>query len=367
MKNIQRPTLLLDEQKCRKNILRATQKAQKHGLVFRPHFKTHQSAAVGEWFRSAGVSRIAVSSVSMAAYFAKAGWDDITVAFPVNWLEIEEINRLAKTIRLQLLVDSTETAAFLRQHLQHPAGIFIEIDSGQQRSGIPTADFPAINALLQQINTSEHLQFKGFLTHAGHTYQAGSVSQINEIHQSVQQQMQQLRQRYSGTFPGMIISAGDTPAFSQCHHFEGFDEVRPGNMVFYDAMQALAGSCSMSDIAVAVACPVVSTNANRSQVVVYGGAVHLSKDSAIALSGNPVFGLVVQLMSNGWSEPIPNTTVAALSQEHGIIQTTPDQLSNFQTGRLTGILPVHSCLTADLYSTYQSLTGEILPKFRTVL
>ena len=65
-KTITRPTLLLDEVQAVKNIIYMVSKSKAHGKQFRPHFKTHQSAEIGGWFRKAGVKTITVSSVSMA-------------------------------------------------------------------------------------------------------------------------------------------------------------------------------------------------------------------------------------------------------------------------------------------------------------
>ena len=67
-------------------------KAKNNNIIFRPHFKTHQSKKVGEWFREEGVDKITVSSVSMAKYFIEHNWKDITIAFPFNILEIDDIN-----------------------------------------------------------------------------------------------------------------------------------------------------------------------------------------------------------------------------------------------------------------------------------
>ena len=79
---IKKPTLLLNANQTRKNIQWMVQKAGAEDIRLRPHFKTHQSAVIGEWFREAGVTAITVSSVDMAAYFADHGWKDITIAFP---------------------------------------------------------------------------------------------------------------------------------------------------------------------------------------------------------------------------------------------------------------------------------------------
>ena len=63
---IDKPTLLLDRGRMRRNIERMARKAYRAGVLLRPHFKTHQSAAIGEEFRSFGVTAITVSSREMA-------------------------------------------------------------------------------------------------------------------------------------------------------------------------------------------------------------------------------------------------------------------------------------------------------------
>ena len=128
---IKKPTLLLNADQTRKNIQWMVQKAAAEDIRLRPHFKTHQSAAIGEWFREAGVTAITVSSVDMAAYFADHGWKDITIAFPVNWREIDEINALALRVKLNLLVESVETARFLDEHLETTLDVWPQNRCGQ--------------------------------------------------------------------------------------------------------------------------------------------------------------------------------------------------------------------------------------------
>ena len=40
----------------RANIQAMAEKARRNKLIFRPHFKTHQSTTVGAWFKEAGVT-----------------------------------------------------------------------------------------------------------------------------------------------------------------------------------------------------------------------------------------------------------------------------------------------------------------------
>jgi D-serine deaminase-like pyridoxal phosphate-dependent protein len=85
---ISAPTLVVDTAKVRTNVRRMAERARRNGAALRPHLKTHQSATIGRLFKEAGVRAGTVSSAGMAAYFADAGWDDLTIAFPVNLREI---------------------------------------------------------------------------------------------------------------------------------------------------------------------------------------------------------------------------------------------------------------------------------------
>ena len=105
-------------------------------LTFRPHFKTHQSDEIGKLYRAKGVTKIAVSSVSMARFFASDGWNDITIAFPVNLAETNDLDKLVSDINLNLLVESAYSTRFLAAHLTSDVGIYIKIDTGYHRTGI---------------------------------------------------------------------------------------------------------------------------------------------------------------------------------------------------------------------------------------
>jgi len=137
---ITKPTLLLSKEIALRNIQNMARKANDLGLIFRPHFKTHQSAEIGEWFRDAGVKCITVSSLTMANYFADFGWDDITIAFSVNIPEIPEMNELAGRINLNLLIENKEGLAALQEKITWHTGVFIKIDTGYNRTGIESKD-----------------------------------------------------------------------------------------------------------------------------------------------------------------------------------------------------------------------------------
>jgi D-serine deaminase-like pyridoxal phosphate-dependent protein len=359
------PTLLLDKDKCRRNIKMIVDKARENKVTLRPHFKTHQSVEIGRWFRSLGVEKITVSSLKMAEYFAADGWGDITVAFPLNVHEIDRINSLSEKINLNLLVVAPETIEWLAKGLKFPLNLLIEVDSGDHRTGLNPNDFDSIDQILSEMNRFDLINFRGFLTHAGHSYGVRTdQSAIAKIHQESVGLITRLREKYQSIYPDLTISYGDTPTCSLADNFEGLDEIRPGNLVFYDVVQSEIGSCTLEQVAVALACPVVAKNPERNEIVIYGGAVHLSKDSMLLADGSKCFGKVVNLNEHGWETRETGAYLKSLSQEHGVIFAPNEYFEKIRLGDFIGVLPIHSCLTADLNSSYRTLEGETIKKFR---
>ncbi len=339
-------------------------KAKNNGAVLRPHFKTHQSGLIGNWFRAYGIDRITVSSVGMAAYFAQHGWEDISIAFPLNLRELREINQLlVHGIRLNLLIESEEVLAVLSKELAYAAGIFIKVDSGAGRSGIPLAQPERILSLARSIAHNPRLKLKGLLTHAGQSYRSMSKDALHALSVDTSRQMHALRTAIGK--PELVLSWGDTPSCSIVDELAGFDEWRAGNFVFYDLMQYHLGSCSLSDIAVAMACPVVAVHPERDQLVIYGGSIHFSAEFIAADNDFRLYGYVVSLAEDGWSEPLAGAWLRSLSQEHGIVQLPKGMATAYKPGELIGILPVHSCLTVNAMGAMRSLSGEEIGCFIT--
>ncbi|NJO92480.1 MAG: hypothetical protein HC831_28540 [Chloroflexia bacterium] len=123
-------------------------------------------------------------------------------------------------------------------------------------------------------------------------------------------------------------------------------------------MQKLIGSCTHSKIAAVVACPVVDIYPQRNEVLIYGGAVHLSKEYVVDNENNKSYGEIVEINEHGWGEVITNTRIKSLSQEHGIIVTTDEFISKIKIGDIIGVVPVHSCLAANLLRDIVVINGK---------
>ena len=348
---ISRPTLILDEAKCKANIQRMIQKTVDHQLMFRPHFKTHQSAVIASWIEEMGVESCTVSSVKMAEYFADCGWVDILIAFPVNVLEAEIINELAEKLNLQLLVYDAESLRILDKLLKNQVGIKVELDLGSNRSGLRTNQHEEIDELLRTIEGGANFGFTGLYSHPGHTYTSRSGKEVLEKYNKIIEELDTFKSFYEHLL-GFSITVGDTPGCTLANDFGPINEISPGNFVFYDAMQVNIGSCTYDDIAVVLACPVVGKNADRNEILIHGGAVHFSKEQLTELDGTTNYGKLAIPEDTGWHAHIEGAYLKSISQEHGLVHAPEGLLKSTRIGDLLYIYPAHSCLAADLMKSY---------------
>lgn len=341
------PTLTLNPEICLRNLKRMYDKAQKLNLRLVPHFKTPQSREIAQWAKNIGISELTVSSVKMANYLSGQGFNRIHVAFPVNIREIEQINELASRQPLSLQIVNESAISYLVENLRQQVSFFIEIDAGYGRAGIRDDDYEKLNNILHIADKSDLLHFRGFYIHPGHTY----YSNVNEVYVQTLSALTRLKSKYRSRYPNLVTRVGDTPGCSILDDFGDVDEIGPGNFIFYDLMQVAIGSCTREDIAVALAAPIVDIDKEYQKILVHGGGVHLSKDFLPTEHGK-VFGEAVFLHDNGWRIPEKMYPVVSISQEHGTIQVDDSFLDQVQLGDLIGILPVHSCMTADCMKQY---------------
>jgi len=353
------PTLLVDKDQVYRNINKIAEKAKRNNVRLRPHFKTHQSAEIGNWFKEFGIQAITVSSIRMAECFANEGWKDITIAFPVNTLEITKINDLAKKINLNVIVETKETVQFLEDNLKTKVKVWINIDVGYHRDGIQWDDFNEIMEVAKKIEDSSLLSFIGILTHAGHSYKSRTKEEILQTHLDSISRMKEIQQLLEkNNFADVEISVGDTPTASVAEDFIEVDEIRPGNFVFYDLKQEQIGSCKEEEIAIRFACPVVAKYDKRREVLIDGGAIHFSKDYIINSEGKMIFGYISEHNNDKWGKRVKDSYVKSISQEHGTVKLNVEYFNKIQVGDTLIIIPVHACLATNIMGKLRLITGE---------
>jgi D-serine deaminase-like pyridoxal phosphate-dependent protein len=347
---IDRPTLVVDRARAERNIERMAAKAAASGVRFRPHFKTHNSVEVGDWFRRFGVTAVTVSSVEHAVTFADAGWDDITIAFPLVTRALPVIRDLAARVRLGVLVENPETATALRA-VEAPLDVWVDVDAGYRRSGVVWDDAAGLASVAAAVAALPRHRLRGVLTHAGNTYHAATPAAIEAIWAASATRLAAARDVIAQATgrQDLEISVGDTPTCSVVPRFDGVDEVRPGNFVFYDLQQLALGVCAEEDLALAVACPIVGVYPERGEAVVHGGSVQLSRDAAPGPGEGTNHGRLAVVGADGWRLlPADDGYVRSISQEHGVVRCSTAVLSGLRPGDLAFVIPAHACLPANL-------------------
>jgi len=370
-------------------------RAEDWGVRFRPHFKTHQSADVAGLFSDRGVSACTVSSVSMATYFARSGWNDITLAVPLNLRQLEELRALvgrdvpsppsgASHLTLGILVDSADAVAPLAAGELPGVVVWIKVDCGYARSGVRWDDASELGRIAEAVDAAGSVTLAGILTHEGRSYAAESADDVRRVHAESLARMAAARASVAAVRPvdaPLEVSVGDTPSASLVDTMDGVDEIRPGNFIFYDLTQLDIGSCAESDPAVAVACPVIGRYPERGEIVVYGGAIHLSaasradsrrsgRDTRQLEEGSgqlgegigQTYGCLVEVGGEGFGRLRLDAPVVRLSQEHGVIRAPSDIMGCVTAGDVLLVSPVHSCLTCAMHDHYLTLDGRRLDK-----
>ena len=336
--NFSTPTLVINKSISSNNLDRMIGVANKNNLVLRPHFKTHQSIEIGNWFKEKGVTSITVSSIKMAEFFSSE-WDDITIAFPLNILEIDKLSLMIRRHKVKLLIDSISSLKILNSQLEASIGVYLKIDVGYNRAGLKIDENQKIKSIINFCKTSQKISFLGFLAHFGDSYKSKNKKEIKNVFQKSIERIKIL----SAEFPDYQISIGDTPTCSTIKKYPKFiNEIRPGNFIFYDLAQYKIGSCEIDDIAVRIICPVISIYEEREEVLIYGGSVHFSKD-ILRENENDKFGYVY--FGEAWDVSNKIGYIKSLSQEHGIVKL--EKKIDLKIGDQLNVIPVHSCLAVD--------------------
>ena len=338
------PHLLIHKKRCLANLERMSTKARSLNLDFRPHFKTHQSADVGSWYRDFGVNKITVSSFDMARYFSGQGWKDILVAFPFPADGRSILDELSSRIRISILLDHPDALVYL-EGLSDTVNFYIDIDTGYGRSGIPAENPDAVEALLNAAGKNPRLNFQGFYCHAGHSYKAANQQEIETLHAKAMSDLSDLKQVFASH--GSLAIYGDTPSCSTRESFSGIDCLSPGNFIYYDLMQVALGACTAEQVAVALKCPVCGIYPERGEIMIHGGGVHFSKEQ-LNIEGRIVYGQLLRSIPGGWDIPEQTIYLHSLSQEHGILKAGAELMEQIRMGDRLLFLPVHSCLAANL-------------------
>jgi D-serine deaminase-like pyridoxal phosphate-dependent protein len=349
MYDVETPALLLHRDVMERNLKHMADRAQKLGVALRPHIKTHKCLELGRRQVAYGAQGITVSTLFEAEAFARAGFTDITWAFPLDPSHVAHVRRIGQNgVTLRVILDDLETAKALAGSGLH---VLLKVDCGYHRAGVDPSSRYALD-VARELGAERGLTFDGILSHSGHAYRTRNKNEAAQVAEQERQVMVWFAEllRKDG-LPARAVSVGSTPAMAAVKSLTGVTEVRPGNYIFYDRTMVLIGCCEPQDVAVSVLATVVSHQPGASHFVVDAGALSLSKDLGPSHLGlEAAFGEV---------KGHPELSVASVSQEHGLVRAAAPAAieGKFKVGQQIEIIPNHSCLTEAHFDEYVVIEG----------
>ena len=344
------PSLVIDEGRVRRNILRLASYAAQHGLRVRPHTKTHKSQRLARFQIEAGARGLTAAKVGEAERMAEVD-EDILVAYPAfDPVRAPRLARLARERTVRVAVDSAEgiealaTAAWAAGTT---LGILVDLDVGLHRTGVATPQETL--ALAELVDRTTGVRLDGLFCYPGHIW--GTIESQPERLATVGALLGETLALWKtrGLAAG-IVSGGSTPTAYRSHHCGPLTEIRPGTYVFNDRNTVAAGYCDWDDCAARVLCTVVST-AVPGQVVIDAGAKTLAADRCIPAPDS----------GQGYLPDYPDARITALSEEHGQVDISrcprPPRL-----GERLMVIPNHICPCVNLQEAFWSIGPDAAPE-----
>lgn len=338
------PAAVVDVDRMHANLASAAAYCRAHGLAWRPHAKTHKSAALAAAQVRAGAVGVTVATLREAEVMA-AAVDDLLLAYPpIGARKLARLAALPARVRVTVAVDSAAALRGLAEAGRAAGrtwGVLVEVDAGMHRVGVQT---PAdAVALAREAAESEGVAFRGILFYPGHVRQdvAAQGEAMGGVAHTVDDFVAALR---AAGLPPEVVSGGSTPTFARSHDVPHLTEVRPGTSIFNDRTTAEIGACRWDECAYSVLATVVST-AVPGQAVVDAGAKALAKEELRADA--PGYGALLDR---------PEVVVKALSEEHGLLDLSRTDWRP-AVGDRVRIVPNHVCVSVNLHETLWGVRG----------
>ncbi|MBK5256093.1 MAG: alanine racemase [Vicinamibacteria bacterium] len=343
--DLETPAVLIDLDRLEANVVRMAARAREAGVALRPHAKTHKVPEIGWMQMRAGAVGLSLAKTSEAEVFARHGFPDLFVAYPVvSPSKADRLMALSRRVRLCVGVDSIEGAEVLAAAAVRSGQtlrVSLKVDSGFHRVGVDPKDAVSVGS---RVAALKGLSLTSVFTHAGQAYHRADPKDIERDNEDEAKIVvaAALGLRQAGV-PIETVSVGSTPTSRFGFAHKGVTEARPGNYVYLDRTQAGLGTCSFDECAMSILATVVSVSGS---------------DRAVLDSGSKTLALdMLRPKPDGYGLIVGSTSrLSALSEEHGIVAVDPGDV--FKVGERVRVLPNHACVVSNLHDRVYGVRGD---------
>jgi D-serine deaminase-like pyridoxal phosphate-dependent protein len=358
LSTVRTPVVVIERAKLERNITAMQTRAKAAGVRLRPHAKTHKSPAIAQRQIEAGAIGICCAKVGEAEVFAAAGIGDIRLPYPVHPSNAPRLLALMDRATISIIVDDENvarewSAAMFSAGRRLP--VLVKVDVGFHRCGVDPAR-PETIGTIHRIARLPGLDFRGLLSHAGHSYLAKSQSELETIALTEAETLRGIAEtlRESET-PIAEVSVGSTPTARFVGAQAGVTEMRPGNYVFVDRTQVGLGAARLDDCAQSIVSMVVSRPA-PDRVILDAGSKTLTSDGVRGFGDETGYGMVFPSLSA--TRPDGTLSIERLSEEHATVKVPPT--CPLKAGDRVRIIPNHSCVVTNLADELLLVDGETI-------
>lgn len=234
------PALLIDRDRVQHNIATTLHLLSGDPNRWRPHVKTAKLGYVMRMLVDAGVRQFKCATSLELSVACQAGAHDVLLAYPLigaNAARVRQIAEQHREVEVSVLVEGESQLA---QWHGSPVSIFVDVNPGMNRTGVPDDQADTILNLSKSI-ASSGLKFRGLHYYDGHLSKYALVERCAKAHPGYERLMNIVvtLDRYGIETPE-VITAG-TPAFPCSLSFPAFSKapfihrVSPGTVVYCDA------------------------------------------------------------------------------------------------------------------------------------
>ena len=357
---IDTPSLVVDLDAMMRNLSRMADFAKKHDVRWRPHAKMHKASGLAKLQMQAGAVGVCVQKTAEAEAMVAGG---VTNVFISN--EVIAPHKLARVAvlahrvaadggKLAICVDSVEGVrglAIAMNDARRDAGqaaiidVFVEIDVGQGRCGVPPGRQAVV--LAQEIRKHPALHFAGLQAYHGRAQHLRTPQERRDVISMVVQDVTFTRRLIEAEGIPVDLVTGAGTGSMVCEAASGvFGELQAGSFLFMDVDYAINErdpAQPQFEHALFVKTQVISSGLQHA-VCDAGHKTH-AIDS----------GLPRVLPLEGGSE----LEYANGGDEHGILRARDTQQRLPRLGEIVWLIPGHCDPTVNLHSHMIGVSGGL--------
>lgn len=236
---IRTPALVIDLDAVGDNISATLGLLGGKGDRWRPHLKTAKLALVMRCMLERGVHQAKCSTTLELETACQVGFSDVLLAYPIPEPQAVVVRRIAAAypeVKISVLL---EDPAMLEPWRGSTVGIFIDLNSGMDRTGMLLDGYGEILALALEIHAAG-LRYAGLHFYDGHASGFAADEIERRVHAGYDRLLELVKRlRTDGIHTPEVITAG-TPAFPHALGYRGFSQaglihrVSPGTVVYND-------------------------------------------------------------------------------------------------------------------------------------